>query len=119
MVPRHRPVASFTGTRPHCPAAGRLDNRIGSEKSFLGPGIPAEGFLPLCASCRNATLGLVQNSKDQSLREAGDLDRSDLIAREHFGGIAGVPDIHGEWTKPFCRTQGIRGLRIRAAYKRQ
>ncbi len=66
-----------------------------------------------------AKLARVQNAKDDCLREAGDLDGPDLIAREHFGSIAGIPDIHGEWPKPFCRTQSIRGLRIRAALKRQ
>jgi hypothetical protein len=66
-----------------------------------------------------AKLALLQNSKDHCLREAGDRDGPDLIAREHFGGIAGIPDINGEWPKPFCRTESIRGLGIRAAHKRQ
>jgi hypothetical protein len=52
-------------------------------------------------------------------REAGDLDRPGLIAREHFGGIAGIPSIDSEWTKPFCTAQSVGGLRIRAAHKRQ
>ena len=66
-----------------------------------------------------AKLALVQNSKDDGLREAGDLDRPDLIAREHFGGIAGIPDVHGEWPEPFCRPQSIRGLGICAAHQLQ
>jgi hypothetical protein len=64
-------------------------------------------------------LALVQNSKDHCPRETGDLDCPDLIALEHFGGIAGIPDINGEWTKPFCTAQSVCGLRIRAAHKRQ
>jgi hypothetical protein len=66
-----------------------------------------------------AKLSLVQDSKDHCLCEAGDLDRPDLIAGEHFGGIAGIPHIDSEWTKPFCAAQSVRGLRIRAAHKRQ
>ena len=64
-------------------------------------------------------LSLVQSPKDDRLYEVCDLDRPGLIAREHFGGIAGIPDIHGEWPKSFCGTQSIRGLGIRAACKRQ
>jgi hypothetical protein len=40
-----------------------------------------------------AELPLVQNSKHHFLRQAGDLDRLDFIARKHFGGIAGIPDV--------------------------
>ena len=61
-----------------------------------------------------AKLSLVQNSKDDCLCEARDLDRPNLIAREHFGGIAGIPEINGEWTKPFCEAQSVRRLGIRA-----
>jgi hypothetical protein len=64
-------------------------------------------------------LSLVQSPKDDRLYEVCDLDRPGLIAREHFGGIAGIPDINGEWTKPFCATQSVRCLRIRAAHQHQ
>ena len=53
------------------------------------------------------------------LREAGDFDRLDFIARKHFGGIAGIPDIDAEWPQPFCAGQGVRRLTIRAAHKHQ
>ena len=41
------------------------------------------------------------------------------IARQHFGGIAGIPDINGERTQPFCAAQSLRRLRIRATHQYQ
>ena len=55
---------------------------------------------------RAAKLSLVQNSKYHLLREAGDFDRLDFIARKHFGGIAGIPDIDAEWPQPECSLGG-------------
>src|ERR1017187_8258706 len=69
------------------------------------------------SECDTAKLSLVQNSQDHSLCEAGNLERPDLIAREHFGGIAGIPQINCEWTKPFCTAQSVRGLGIHADRK--
>lgn len=43
MVLRHRPVGSFTGTRPHCPAGGRLDNRVGNASRLVTA--EAHGFV--------------------------------------------------------------------------
>ena len=66
-----------------------------------------------------ARLSLVQNSEHHFLHEAGDFDRLDFIARKHFGGIAGIPDIDAEWPQPFCAAQGVRRPTIRAAHKHQ
>ena len=59
------------------------------------------------SECDTAKLSLVQNSQDHSLCEAGNLERPDLIAREHFGGIAGLPHINCEWTKPFLQPRAL------------
>jgi hypothetical protein len=36
------------------------------------------------------------------LRQAGDFDRLDFIARKHLRGVAGIPDIDTERPQPFC-----------------
>jgi hypothetical protein len=53
------------------------------------------------------SLTLLQDSKDHCLCEEGDLDRPDLIIRDHLGGIAGIPEINGEETQPFCAAQSL------------
>ena len=66
-----------------------------------------------------AKLPLAQNSEYHFLRQAGDFDRLDFIARKHLGGVAGIPDIDAERPEPFCAAQSIRRPTIRAAQKHQ
>ena len=64
-------------------------------------------------------LALFQYSKDHCLCEAGDLDRLNLVAWKHLGGIAGVPDINGEGSKPLCAAQSVCCFGICAAQECQ